>query len=112
MQGVQWLGRVDHNEVMVLTRRALFLICPSVYHESGPLSVIEALGCGTPVVASDLASMNEFVVDGVNGLRFRVGDAAHLAERLDWLLARPEVMPGLRKGARLSYHKIHRRTEL
>lgn len=105
LQGIEWLGRINHEEVMELTRRAQFLVCPSLYHEGGPLTIIEALGCGTPVIASDLASMNEFVVDGVNGLRFRVGDAAHLTERVLWLTSRPEMLPDLRRAARLSYEQ-------
>jgi glycosyltransferase involved in cell wall biosynthesis len=105
MGHIEWLGHVKHDSVADLIRRAHFLICPSLYHESGPLVVIEALGCGTPVIASDLGSMNEFVVDGVNGLRFRVGDPAHLAERVSWLTSRPELLPGLRRAARASYEQ-------
>jgi glycosyltransferase involved in cell wall biosynthesis len=103
MNGIDWLGRLPHNEIMELIRRAQFLVCPSLYHEGGPLTIIEAFACGTPVLASDLASINEFVVDGVNGFRFRMGDVAHLAERIEWLLARPELMPALRNAARICY---------
>lgn len=105
MANVEWLGHVSHNEVMELTRRAQFLACPSIYHEGGPLTIVEALGCGTPVFASDLASLDDFVTEGQNGFRFRAGDAAHLAERIEWLLARPELMPDLRKAARFSYEE-------
>ncbi len=105
MDGIEWLGRVGHDGMMDLTRRAQFLVCPSLYHEGGPLTIIEAFACGTPVFASDLASMNEFVAEGINGYRFRAGDAAHLAERVLWLLARPELMPGLRNAARSSYEQ-------
>jgi glycosyltransferase involved in cell wall biosynthesis len=105
MDHVRWLGRIDHNQIMDLARHAQVFICPSLYHEGGPLTIIESFGCGTPVLASDLASMNEFVIDGVNGYRFRMGDAAHLAERVEWLLSRPEVMPGLRREARCSYEQ-------
>jgi glycosyltransferase involved in cell wall biosynthesis len=103
MNDIDWLGRLPHNEIMELIRRAQFLVCPSLYHEGGPLTIIEAFACGTPVLASDLASINEFVVDGVNGFRFRMGDVAHLAERIQWLLARPELMPALRNAARICY---------
>ena len=101
--GVDWLGRLPHDQIMEHTRRAHFLICPSLYHEGGPLTIIEAFGCGTPVIASDLASMNEFVCDGVNGFRFRMGDAEHLAERIEFLLAHSELIPALRNAARVSY---------
>ncbi len=105
MPGIEWLGHVDHEDAVELTRRARFLICASLYHESGPLAVIEALACGTPVIAPDLASMDEFVVEGENGLRFLAGDAAHLAERVLWLLGQPELLRALRPKARLSFEQ-------
>lgn len=105
MRSVRWLGRIEYGEVMNLTRHAMFLVCPSLYQEGGPLTIIEALGCGTPVVASDLDSMNEFVVEGVNGLRFRAGDPDHLAERVSWLLGHPDLLSSLRRAARISYQE-------
>ncbi|MBV8897360.1 MAG: glycosyltransferase family 4 protein, partial [Acidobacteriaceae bacterium] len=103
MPSIDWLGRLPRDRIIELMGRAQFLVCPSLYHESGPLSVIEALGCGTPVIASDLPSMNEFVADGVNGVRFRVGDAADLAARIEHLLAHPELISLLRHAARRHY---------
>jgi glycosyltransferase involved in cell wall biosynthesis len=96
---------MERNGLFEVMKRAKLLILPSLYHESGPLTLLEAFACGTPVLASDLPSLDEFVTDKVNGLRFRVGDAAHLAERIQWLLSRPELMPALRKAARLSYEQ-------
>jgi glycosyltransferase involved in cell wall biosynthesis len=103
MPEIHWLGRLPHDHIMELTRQAHFLVCPSLYHEGGPLTIIEAFGCGTPVLASDLASINEFVTEGSNGFRFRMGDAAHLADRIEYLLAHPEIAPALRTAARRTY---------
>lgn len=43
------------------------LAVPSQWLETGPLTVLEALASGTPVLGSDLGGIREYVQDGVNG---------------------------------------------
>ena len=49
------------------------------YHEALPMSVIEAMFCGIPVVASDIDGPREQVVQGVTGLLVPARQAAPLA---------------------------------
>jgi glycosyltransferase involved in cell wall biosynthesis len=102
---IEWIGQAEHDQVMQLLKGATFLICPSLYHEGGPLTILEAFGCGTPVIASDLDSINEFVVDGVNGFRFQAGNANDLAYKVQTILAKPSQLRVMRDGARLSYEQ-------
>jgi glycosyltransferase involved in cell wall biosynthesis len=53
-------------------------------------SLMEAMGCGCCVVASDTGGNPELVADGETGLLFPVGDAEALAERLALVLGNPE----------------------
>jgi glycosyltransferase involved in cell wall biosynthesis len=55
--------------------------------EGLPLSVIEAMAAGLPVVASAVGGLHELVVDGETGLLVRPGDPAALAEALRRLVA-------------------------
>jgi glycosyltransferase involved in cell wall biosynthesis len=54
--------------------------------ENLPLTIIEAMACGTPVVASDVGGVGELVVDGVTGLLMPSGDSEVLANVLTVLL--------------------------
>ena len=63
-------------------RAARALVFPSVWYETFGLTVYEALACGTPVVVSDGCAGREAIIDGRNGLWFRNGDVADLAEKL------------------------------
>lgn len=54
--------------------------------ESFPLSIVEAMLAGTPVVATDVGSVAEAVVDGRTGLLVRAGDRHALAEAVRKLL--------------------------
>ncbi|KNY20797.1 glycosyltransferase family 4 protein [Methylobacterium sp. ARG-1] len=77
--------------VQALMRQARALIFPSVWYEGQPLTVYEALACGTPVIVSDACAGREAVVDGETGFWFRSGDpdalAAHLRRLSDDALA-------------------------
>ena len=63
----------------------------------------EALGHGTPVVASDLGGVREWLRPGENGLAVRPGDAAALAGAVTSLLRDPERAARLgERGAELA----------
>ena len=61
------LGKLDRAEVLAAYRRADVFLFPTRL-EGLPLSVLEAMSCGLPVVGSDLTSMPEAVEHGVTGL--------------------------------------------
>jgi glycosyltransferase involved in cell wall biosynthesis len=59
--------------------------------EGLPLSVLEAMAAGLPVVASDVGGVHELVVGGETGLLVRPGDPDELAAALRALLADREL---------------------
>ena len=75
-------------------------VFPTQLQESLGLVAIEAMACGAPVIASDYAAPADYVVDGVNGYKFPVGDAEALAQRLQTLQNLTEAQrQQLRQGA-------------
>lgn len=68
--------------------------------ESLGLVAVEAMACGCPVIASDFAAPADYVIDGVNGYKFPVGDSDALAQALEKYRALPEDSRAqLRQGA-------------
>lgn len=76
------LGWKDPAAVKTLMRAARALVFPSVWYEGQPLTVLESLALGTPVIVSDVCAGREAVRDGVSGLWFRSGDPDALAASL------------------------------
>jgi glycosyltransferase involved in cell wall biosynthesis len=101
--GIKWLGRKTLDETYALLGRAAFLICPSQWYEAMPRILVDSFAVGTPVLASDVGAMADFVHDGLEGLHFRTGDADHLAERASWLFDHPDERSKMRAAARAEY---------
>jgi glycosyltransferase involved in cell wall biosynthesis len=60
-------GRLPKDELHRLIRGAAVVAVPSRWHENQPLAVLEAFGCGVPVVGTDLGGLPELITPGVDG---------------------------------------------
>jgi len=79
---VRVLGRVDREELRDLYRGALCLVQPGV--EDFGISAVEALACGTPVVALAIGGVRDIVVSGEHGILYRpAGDVLALEGAID-----------------------------
>lgn len=64
---IRWVGRVDPQERNRLLAGAVALLFPLVYPEPFGLVLVEAMACGTPVLATELGAVPEIVDQGVTG---------------------------------------------
>ncbi|MEW2612923.1 glycogen synthase [Streptomyces sp. NPDC047880] len=89
--GVFWIPKMlPRPEVIQLLTHAALFVCPSVYEPLGIVN-LEAMACGTPVVASAVGGIPEVVDDGTTGLLVPPGDGfeAGLARAMDTVLGDP-----------------------
>ncbi|MGC9093888.1 MAG: glycosyltransferase family 4 protein [Bacteroidota bacterium] len=64
------------------------------------LSIVQAMSCGKPVVASNIGGVPEVVVDGVTGFLVKPNDPRQLAQKIILLLENEELRVKMGKAAR------------
>jgi len=84
------IGSVPFEQMPLLYRKMDILLMPTV-REGLSLSVLEAMACGLPVVASDCSSLPEQIDEGKGGFLCPVGEVDMFAERLNYLADSPNL---------------------
>lgn len=78
---IEFLGHQNAEQVKTLLSQARFSVMPSECYDNNPLSVIESLCMGTPVVGARIGGIPELIKPG-NGLLFRSGSVDSLANNI------------------------------
>lgn len=83
---VDFVGSVGPTERNKLLGNALALLHPIHFDEPFGLSVVEAMACGTPVIAFNRGSMPELITPGLTGfLAGSVDEAIKYCKKIHWL---------------------------
>jgi D-inositol-3-phosphate glycosyltransferase len=88
---VVFTGKVEHIAMPALLRSADLVISTCQYEPSGTTS-LQAMACGTPVIAPPVGGHADAVVDGTTGILIPPGRPALLAQRIRQLLAHPMLI--------------------
>ncbi len=86
---ILFLGKQDQDFLPYYYSAAEVLVMPSHYESFGMVA-LEAMACGTPVVASQVGGLAFLVQDGVTGYVVPADDPQALADRLIQLVKDPE----------------------
>ncbi len=76
---ITYIQTRSRGELMNFFRNARFLVVPSIWFETGPLVVSEAMGHGLPVIASRIGALEQMVEHNRTGLLFETGNVNELA---------------------------------
>ena len=82
VEGRVTFGSLDRDELGAAYRSADAVVFPSEWPEPFGLVPLEAMECGTPVVATGVGGSADFLEDGVNCVLFEPGDHQDLAQAL------------------------------
>jgi alpha-maltose-1-phosphate synthase len=97
---ILWINEmVGKADVIQLYTHAEVFACPSVYEPFGIIN-LEAMGCGTAVVASGVGGILEVVVDGETGFLTKPSDPDGLAAALNRVLADPALAKSMGEAGR------------
>jgi len=98
-------GAVENTKLPKIYQSCKIVVFPSIVDDSGDtegfgLVMVEAMGCGCAVIASDLPVIHDTVIDGQTGLLSPQKNSPMLAEKIICLLDHPEQCQKLALQAR------------
>lgn len=99
LKNVNFIGSIENNQARCLMRESRFLALPSRY-EGLPLTVLEAMNEGCPVIASDLLGTREIIDNRINGILVPPEDPDALSNAIEEILNKPAIWKDLQRSAR------------
>lgn len=88
---IELLGFRSGDELARIVRGARAVVAPSEWYENAPLSVLEALAAGKPLIGSRIGGIPELVDEGRSGWLYPAGDVDALAGLLSKVAATPDA---------------------
>lgn len=82
IDNVELTGFLTGKELLEVLASAKILLVPSVWYENCPISILEALCMGIPVVTMNSGGMAELVEDGVTGTLVNVASTDCIAQKI------------------------------
>lgn len=92
IKNIDTVGFKSGDELREIIRNALFSVCPSEWNENCPMSIIESISIGTPVICSDLGGAPELIIPGITGEIFTAGDKNDLKNKILNLYNNPDAL--------------------
>ena len=77
---VSMRGFVDNDKIMDLIAESKALILPTQWYEGFPMTIVESLACGTPVIGSNIGNVGSLIEDGKTGIRFEFDSSGSVIE--------------------------------
>ncbi len=105
-KSVYFAGAVSEFEKWQFLHHASFFCLPS-YAEGQPLSIIEAMACGLPVISTKVGSIPEMIAEGVNGILVNPGDILALKDAILMLVNDPEIGDVMGKASQKMCEERH-----
>jgi glycosyltransferase involved in cell wall biosynthesis len=94
LPNVEFMGYRTGAELNSILSGSKFLIVPSEVYENNPLTVLEALSLGIPVLGASIGGIPELIKPGFNGLLFESGDVTDMQNKIKHLWQNPDDFIG------------------
>ena len=102
-KNVEFLGRKRWDEFKDIVAQARFSVIPSEWYENNPLSVIESLCLGTPVLGARIGGIPELIEENVNGMTFESKNVDDLVEKIECMMSKSFDYADIARKAQVKY---------
>jgi glycosyltransferase involved in cell wall biosynthesis len=102
---VRYIEKIDNEQVLSEMYQSADAAISVPKMDGTPMSVLECMACGTPVVVSDLPSLREWIIDYENGLIVQPGDIKAISNSINYLLKNKKFAQSIGNNASQTIHK-------
>jgi glycosyltransferase involved in cell wall biosynthesis len=102
---VRLLGSISRNELLSMRQQATAQVVPSEWFENSPLTAIEAMAAGIPLIGSDIGGLTEILTRENGATMFPPGDSGRLATMLAHLWRTRETANDRGIASRRAYER-------
>lgn len=85
---IKFMGHCDWNTCKNILLKSRFSVISSEWYENNPLSVIESLCLGTPVLGANIGGIPELISAGETGELYESGNVDDLSQKIDLMFSR------------------------
>jgi glycosyltransferase involved in cell wall biosynthesis len=97
-EAVEFRGGFSHDRLGDIFSEIDVLVVPSLWQENNPRVIQESFAAKTPVIASNVRGISEFVQHEVNGLLFERANVQDLQRQLERVVGTQHLLADLRNG--------------
>lgn len=96
---IQFLGNLPFDQVIKYLSKCAFTICPSVIYDNLPNTILESFAYKKAVIASNIGSLKELVIENKTGMLFTTENSLELKKKCDYMFTNLEHTISLGKNA-------------
>ncbi|MEM0951958.1 MAG: glycosyltransferase family 4 protein [Cyanobacteria bacterium P01_H01_bin.74] len=104
---VTFVGQLNEKELQKAYSEAIATIVPSIWFENFGRTLIEAMACGSPVIASNLGGMKEIIQDQVTGFLVPPKNSEAIAEAMQRFIQYPDLIEKFASTGMQSVNNIY-----
>lgn len=83
---LEFVGHQSGNGLKKLIQNAAAIVVPSEWYENCPMSILEGMSFGKPIIGCNIGGIPELISDGTTGLLFEPGNVEQLRKCMAWML--------------------------
>lgn len=102
-KNIVFLGNMENRKVKEFLAESSFLVFPSTWYEGMPITILEALNAGIPVIATHLGPRKEMIKNGINGFLYENGNSKDFKEKVNMLIENNELREKMGNAAKGEY---------
>lgn len=101
---IKWKGKLTREEMEKAYQEIDVVVCPS-YEDPLPIVMTEGMMYEKVCIASDVIGTVDYIRNQENGLIFKTGNEADLADKMKWVIEHSDKLKEIGKNARKTYEE-------